>query len=124
MAIAVWQYPKCSTCRKALKWMTDHGIAFDATDIVARPPSAAKLRDLWERSGLPIARFFNTSGESYRAGGFKEKLKTMSDAGALAALAADGKLIKRPLVDAGGTVLVGFDETAYQQTLGGSGARR
>ena len=124
MAIAVWQYPKCSTCRKALKWMTDHGVPFDATDIVARPPTAAKLRDLWQRTGLPIARFFNTSGESYRAGGFKDKLKTMSDADALAALAADGKLIKRPLVDATDTVLVGFDEAAYQQALGRPAARR
>jgi len=124
MSAAVWQYPKCSTCRKALKWMTERDVAFDATDIVSKPPSAAKLRDLWKRSGLPIARFFNTSGESYRAGGFKEKLKTMSDAEALAALAADGKLIKRPLVDTGDAVLVGFDEVAYQQALGRSGARR
>lgn len=119
MAVAVWQYPKCSTCRKALKWMAQRGVPFEATDIVLQPPPAAKLRDLWKRSGLPIARFFNTSGESYRAGGFKEKLKTMSDAEALAALAADGKLIKRPLVEAGEAVLVGFDEAAYQQTLGG-----
>jgi len=123
VAAAVWQYPKCSTCRKALKWMTDHGVAFDATDIVAKPPSAAKLRDLYERSGLPIARFFNTSGESYRAGGFKEKLKTMSEAQALAALAGDGKLIKRPLVDTGQAVLVGFDEAAYAQTFPGKPRR-
>lgn len=117
MSAAVWQYPKCSTCRKALKWMSEHQVAFQATDIVAKPPSATKLRDLWKRSGLPLARFFNTSGESYRAGGFKEKLKTMSDAQALVALAADGKLIKRPLVDAGDAVLVGFDESAYQATF-------
>ncbi len=117
MTTAVWQYPKCSTCRKALKWMTDHDVAFEATDLVAKPPSATKLRDLWKRSGLPIARFFNTSGESYRAGAFKEKLKTMSDAEALAALAADGKLIKRPLVDTGDAVLVGFDEAAYAKTF-------
>lgn len=109
----VWQYPKCSTCRNALKWLSAHGVAFESIDLVAKPPSAAKLRDLWQRSGLPLAKFFNTSGESYRAGGFKEKLKTMSDAQALAALAADGKLIKRPLLDTGKTVLVGFDETAY-----------
>ena len=113
----VWQYPKCSTCRNALKWMTAHGVAFESIDLVATPPSAAKLRDLWKRSGLPLARFFNTSGESYRAGGFKEKLKTLSDADALAALAADGKLIKRPLVDTGKTVLVGFDEDAYRAQL-------
>ena len=112
--ITVWQYPKCSTCRNALKWLAAKGVAFQSIDLVAAPPSASKLRDLWKRSGLPLAKFFNTSGESYRAGGFKEKLKTMSDAEALAALAADGKLIKRPLVDAGKTVLVGFDEEAYR----------
>ena len=119
MTASVWQYPKCSTCRKALKWMAERDVTFEATDIVAKPPSATKLRDLWKRSGLPIARFFNTSGESYRAGGFKEKLKTMSDAEALAALAADGKLIKRPLVDTGAAVLVGFDEAAYKDAFAG-----
>jgi arsenate reductase len=113
----VWQYPKCSTCRNALKWMTGKGVPFESIDLVAKPPSASKLRELWKRSGLPLAKFFNTSGESYRAGGFKEKLKTMSDAEALAALAADGKLIKRPLVDTGKAVLVGFDEAAYRSQL-------
>jgi arsenate reductase len=119
MATTVWQYPKCSTCRKALKWMSDHGVKVDARDIVTSPPTAATLRDLLRRSGLPLARFFNTSGESYRAGGFKERLKTMSEAEALRALAADGKLIKRPLVDTGAAVLVGFDEEAYQGAFGG-----
>jgi arsenate reductase (glutaredoxin) len=113
----VWQYPKCSTCRKALQWLHERGVAVDTPDITKTPPSASKLRELWKRSGLPMARFFNTSGESYRAGGFKEKLKTMSEGEALAALAADGKLIKRPLVDTGTAVLVGFDEDAYQATF-------
>ena len=122
--IETWQYPKCSTCRKALKWMDAHEVPVETHDIVATPPSLATLRDLYKRSGLPIARFFNTSGESYRAGGFKEKLKTMSEAQALAALAADGKLIKRPLVDAGDKVLVGFDEPTYQAAFGNArGAR-
>lgn len=123
VATSVWQYPKCSTCRKALKWMTEHDVAFDASDIVTKPPSATKLRELWKRSGLPIARFFNTSGESYRAGAFKDKLKTMSDAEALAALAANGKLIKRPLLDTGAAVLVGFDEAAYQDTFAAKSRR-
>lgn len=115
--ITTWQYPKCSTCRKALKWMEAHGVKSEQPDITKTPPSASKLRELWKRSGLPIARFFNTSGESYRAGGFKERLKSMSEAEALAALAADGKLIKRPLVDTGAAVLVGFDEDAYAATF-------
>lgn len=107
--ITVYQYPKCNTCRNALKWLGEHGVDVKAVDIVVSPPSASVLRQLHARSELPLARFFNTSGESYRHGNFKEKLKTMSEAEAYAALAGDGKLIKRPLVDAGDTVLVGFD---------------
>jgi arsenate reductase (glutaredoxin) len=109
----VFQYPKCSTCRKAIKWLAGRGIAYDQTDLVATPPNLTTLRDLHKRSGLPIARLFNTSGESYRAGKFKERLAKMTDAEALAALAADGKLIKRPILDVGSSVLVGFQEEAY-----------
>ena len=111
--VHVFQYPKCSTCRKALKWLDEQGVSYDKTDLVATPPSAATLRDLHRRSGLPVAKLFNTSGESYRSGNWKAKLAKLTDAEALAALAADGKLIKRPLVDAGNTVLVGFSEEAY-----------
>jgi arsenate reductase len=118
MAKKVYQYPKCSTCRKALKWLDERDLAYEKTDLVAAPPSLATLRDLLRRSGLPVAKLFNTSGESYRAGNFKARLATMSEAEALAALASDGKLIKRPIVDAGKTVLVGFDEDAYAKTLG------
>ncbi len=127
-SITVWHYPKCSTCRKALKWLGARGVEINARDIVATPPSAATLRDLLKRSGLPVARFFNTSGESYRAGAFKDRLGAMSEAQALAALAADGKLIKRPLVDTGDAVLLGFDETAYAAKIpfpgGGQSSRR
>lgn len=117
MAIHVYQYPKCSTCRKALKWLGEHDVEHSSSDLVATPIPLAKLRDLHARSGLPIKRFFNTSGESYRNGQFGSKLPKMSDAEALAALAADGKLVKRPIVDAGKTVLVGFDEDAYADAL-------
>jgi len=120
----VWQYPKCSTCRQALKWLQARGVKAETPDITATPPSASKLRELLKRSGLPIARFFNTSGESYRAGGFKERLKSMTEAEALAALAADGKLIKRPLVDTGTAVLVGFSEDAYAATFSSTSRRR
>ncbi len=113
--ISVYQYPRCSTCRKALKWLDARGIDYTATDIVASPPSRQVLEDLWRRSGLPLKRFFNTSGVSYRGGGFKDRLPTMSDADQLEALAADGKLIKRPVVDAGeASVLVGFKEAEYE----------
>ena len=78
----------------------------------------AKLEDLHRRSGLPIGRMFNTSGESYRAGNFKDRLRTMSEADALRALAEDGKLVKRPIVDAGAKVLVGFDAEAFVRQFG------
>jgi arsenate reductase len=131
MATTVYQYPKCSTCRNALKWLDSQGVEYRAVDLVKSPPSAATLRDLLRRSGLPIARFFNTSGESYRAGNFKERLPKLTEAQALEALAADGKLIKRPIVDTGvdtgadgSGVLVGFDADAYQQKLSRGDARR
>lgn len=117
MAITIYQYPKCGTCRKALKWLQDAGLTFEARDLVAKPIPRDTLRDLWKRSGAPIARLFNTSGESYRAGNFKEHLKTMTETEALEALAADGKLVKRPIVDTGHVVLVGFDEAAYGTAL-------
>jgi len=118
MRVHVYQYPKCSTCRKALKWLEQHGVEHTQSDLVAQPIALAKLRDLHARSGLALARLFNTSGESYRSGGFKERLKRMSEAEALAALAADGKLVKRPIVDAGKIVLVGFDEKQYAAAFG------
>lgn len=110
--LTVYQYPKCSTCIKALTYLKERGAAFDAVDLVARPPSTATLRDLHHRSGLPLAKFFNTSGESYRSGGFSERLPQMTEAQAFAALAADGKLIKRPIIDTGTIVIVGFTEAA------------
>ena len=117
MPITVYHYPKCSSCRNAMTWLSERRIDVNAVDIVSSPPSASTLRRLHGQSALPLARFFNTSGESYRVGNFKEKLRTMSDADAYQALASDGKLIKRPLVDAGDTVLVGFDAAAWESAL-------
>ena len=118
MATVIYHYPNCSTCKKAIKWLRDHGVAFEAVDLVATPPTAAQLQDLHARSGLPLKRFFNTSGQSYRGGGFKARLPSMSEADCYAALAADGKLIKRPLLDTGATVRVGFKEAEYADTFG------
>ena len=118
MAVHVYQYPNCGTCKKALKWLDAHGVACTKSDLVSDRIPRATLEDLHRRSGLPIARLFNTSGESYRAGNFKERLRAMSEAEALGALAADGKLVKRPILDAGALVLVGFDEAAYARLLG------
>lgn len=117
MAIQVFQYPKCSTCRNALKWLDAHGIAYDKVDIVERPPSSAQLAKAAKAAGVSPKKMFNTSGESYRAGNFKAKLETMTDADALAALAKDGKLIKRPLVLADGVALVGFKPDEWAAKL-------
>ena len=113
MSVKVYQYPKCSTCRKALKWLEAEGIEVESIDITAAPPSKTALKRYWKASGLPLKKLFNTAGQSYRKGGFKDRLPTMSEADQLAALAADGKLIKRPLVVAGDTVLVGFSADRY-----------
>lgn len=115
--LTVYQYPKCSTCRNALRWLDARGVRYESIDIVAAPPSAALLEEALERSGLPLARLFNTSGQSYRQGNFRERLKQMSRAEALAALAADGKLIKRPLSISPELVLVGFDEEAFRRAF-------
>jgi arsenate reductase (glutaredoxin) len=117
MAVTVYQYPKCSTCRKAIQWLTANGIEYRLVDIVTSPPSRAELDRARKAAGVPIKKLFNVSGESYRAGGWKERLAATSDADALAALAADGKLIKRPLVVGNGVALVGFDPDAWRETL-------
>ena len=114
----VYQYPKCGTCRKALKFLDAEGVDYVAKNIVETPPSKTALKQAFKRSGLSINKLFNTSGQSYRQGGFKEKLKTMSEDQALSALAADGKLIKRPLVIADDFVLVGFREDEWREALG------
>jgi arsenate reductase len=115
MAWRVWAYDGCGTCKKAIAWLRANDVAHEVRPIVTSPPSRAELEALWKRSGLPLKRLFNTSGQSYRDGGFGAKLPTMSDAEALDALAADGKLIKRPLVDAGSKVLVGFDPATWEK---------
>lgn len=118
MTLKVYQYPKCGTCRKALKWLDAQGVDYKSIDIVVQPPSKSALKQLVKRSGLPVRKWFNTSGQSYRQGGFKQKLETMSEAQAIDALAADGKLIKRPVIAGDGFVLVGFNEAAYKARLG------
>ena len=116
MATKVYHYPNCSTCRKALKWLTAHGVAYDAVDIVATPPKRSELQRALA-SGLPLKKLFNTSGQSYREGGWGQKLGGIGEVEALAALAADGKLIKRPFVLTDERVLVGFDEATYAATF-------
>ncbi|HYQ16618.1 MAG TPA: arsenate reductase family protein [Polyangiaceae bacterium] len=115
----IYQYPKCSTCRKALKWLDARGVKYEAVDIVTAPPKKAELTRAL-KSGLPLKKLFNTSGQSYREGGWGEKLASVTQAQAIDALAADGKLIKRPFILNGEQVLVGFDEAAYTAAFGKS----
>lgn len=112
----VYQYPNCSTCRKALKWLDAQGVAYESVHIVDKPPSEKLLKSALT-AGVPLKKLFNTSGESYKAGNFKDKLPTMTEAQAIKALAADGKLIKRPFVVKGDVVLTGFDEAAWKAAL-------
>lgn len=109
----VYQYPKCSTCRKALKWLEEHSVEIHKVDITLTPPSVAELRRVLQLTGAPVSKLFNTSGVSYREGGFKERLKSMTEEDALALLAADGKLIKRPLLIARDVAMVGFQAEQY-----------
>lgn len=118
MTTTIYQYARCGTCRKALKWLDGRGVTYHAHDLVGAPLDADRLRDLWQRSGRPLKAFFNTSGKSYREGDFKARLPDMSDDEQLAALAADGKLVKRPILDVGDTVVVGFREPAYVEIFG------
>ena len=108
----VLHYAGCGTCKKALAWLRAHEVAVELRPIVEEPPSAAELARWIPASGLPVRRWLNTSGLSYRAIG-KAKIDTMSDAELGKQLAADGKLVRRPVLVAGNRVLVGFDEKAY-----------
>lgn len=110
----VYHYPKCSTCRKALAFLEEQGVPHERVDIVATPPSKAELRRALKLTALPLKKLFNTSGQSYREGRFGERLPTLSEGEAIEALAADGKLIKRPLVLGDDFALIGFDEAAYR----------
>jgi arsenate reductase len=120
----VYQYPKCSTCRNALRWLDAHGLSYEKIDITSAPPGPKLLKEILTRAGLPVAKLFNTSGQSYREGNFKKRLETMSEAEAITALARDGKLIKRPLVVSPKVVLVGFDAERYERALGRYGSSR
>lgn len=111
------QYPPCSTCKKAKKWLDDHGVAYEARDIKQDNPTQEELRAWQARSGLPLKRFFNTSGQIYRSLQLKEKLPAMPEAEQLALLAGDGMLVKRPLAVGEDFVLVGFKEAEWEQTL-------
>ncbi len=110
-------YPRCSTCQKAKKWLDERGIAYELRDIKEQNPTAEELRVWREKSGLPLKRFFNTSGLQYKALGLKEKLPAMTEEEQFDLLATDGMLVKRPLLVTENRVLVGFREAEYEAAL-------
>lgn len=111
------EYPKCSTCKKARKWLDERGVAYEDRHIVEDNPTAEELGAWQGASGLPLRRFFNTSGMLYREMQLKDKLPQMSDDEMLALLATNGMLVKRPLLIDGDTVLVGFREKEWEAIL-------
>ena len=113
------EYPPCTTCKKARKWLEDNGIAFDARHIKENNPTYEELKSWYEKSGLPLKKFFNTSGLQYRALELKDKLPTMNEEEQLQLLSSDGMLVKRPLVVTETTVLTGFKEKDWAEKLGG-----
>ena len=110
-------YPKCTTCQKARKWLDAKGISYDYRDIKEENPSLEELRTWWNASGLPLKKFFNTSGLQYKSLGLKDKLPAMSEEEQLALLASDGMLVKRPLLVGDGFVRVGFKEAEWEESL-------
>ncbi len=110
-------YPRCGTCRKAKKWLEDHGIEYQERLIHEDNPTAEELKEWKEKSGLPLKRFFNTSGQIYRQNKLKDKLPSMSEEDQYQLLATDGMLVKRPILLRGDRVLVGFKEKEYEETF-------
>lgn len=110
-------YPKCTTCKRAKKWLDDRGVSYTERHIVEDNPTAEELKDWHEKSGLPLKRFFNTSGMKYRELGLKDKLKDMSEEEQYKLLSSDGMLVKRPLVIYDDGVLAGFKEKEWEEAL-------
>ena len=111
------QYPPCSTCQKAKKWLDEHGLTYTDRHIKLKNPTYEELKDWHARSGLPLKKFFNTSGLAYKALALKDKLPTMSEEEQLRLLATDGMLVKRPLVVLEDAVLVGFKPAEWEAAL-------
>lgn len=112
------EYPKCSTCKKAKKWLEDHQVNYDDRHIVEDNPTVEELKEWVVRSGLPLRRFFNTSGMKYRELQLKDRLPKMSEEEQLELLATDGMLVKRPLLVLEDRVIPGFKEKEWLEGLG------
>lgn len=118
MSVLFIEYPKCSTCQKAKKWLEAQGVSFEDRHIKEQNPTAEELKLWHEKSGLPLKRFFNTSGMIYRDMQLKDKLPSMSEEEQYALLATDGMLVKRPLIVGEDFVLTGFKEKEWEEALG------
>lgn len=116
MTVKFIQYPKCTTCKKAQKWLDEQGVNYENIHIVEQPPSKEEIKAIYEASGVPLKKFFNTSGMKYRELGLKDKLPTMSEDEQLELLASDGMLIKRPIVTDGKKLTLGFKESDFLET--------
>ena len=112
-------YPKCTTCQKAQKWLEEKGVEYQFRDIRQEKPTEQELRQWHAMSGLPLKRFFNTSGLQYKALGLKDKLPSMSEDEQFALLATDGMLVKRPLLVGADFALPGFKPAEWQERLEG-----
>ena len=110
-------YPKCTTCQKAKAWLDNQDVSYTLRDIKLDNPTAEELRQWWTASGLPLKKFFNTSGLQYKALGLKDKLPAMSEEEQLSLLATDGMLVKRPILVGGGFVLTGFRQAEWEEKL-------
>jgi arsenate reductase len=115
--LKVYVYQKCSTCRDALKWLNDHGIAHEVKAIRETPPSPAELKTALKLLGGDIRKLFNTSGMDYRALGMKDQLPAMSEQDAIELLSRNGNLVKRPFVTGNGVALTGFKPEIWKKTL-------
>ena len=110
-------YRKCSTCQRALKWLEEHHVKFEERPIAEANPSYEELKQWYQLSGLPLKKFFNTSGLLYKDMGLKDKLPELSDEEQLRLLATNGMLVKRPLVVGDDYVLVGFKEAEWEERM-------
>ena len=110
-------YPKCSTCKKAKKWLEENNLEFQEKDIVEDNPTVEELKEWYEKSDLPLKRFFNTSGMKYRELKLKDKLPDMSEDEQLELLSTDGMLVKRPVIVSDGVVLTGFRQKEWEEKL-------
>ena len=111
------EYPKCTTCKKAKAWPMENGVEFTDRHIVEENPTEEELKEWIQKSGLPLKRFFNTSGMKYRELGLKDKLGDMTEEEQTALLATDGMLVKRPLLIGEDFVIPGFKEAAWKEAL-------